>query len=178
MRILGIDPGTRALGYGVIDASGSAVVGVAWGTFEVGPIDHAERLRALHGEIVRVIEAHRPAELAIEMPVMGRNPQSALKLGRAQGAAMVAAARLDLPVTQYTPAEVKKAVVGNGQAAKEQVAYMVAAQLGVALDAGHDASDALAVAICHAHRVEVGAGGRFKDWESFVRGHPGRIRRL
>src|SRR5690606_34327020 len=104
--------------------------------------------------------------------------QSMLKLGRAQAAAMLAVLNHDIPVTQYTPSEVKKSVTGNGNAAKEQVWYMVRSILTIDEDeVGLDASDALAVALCHAHRLSHGATRKYKNWESFVKANPGRLGR-
>jgi crossover junction endodeoxyribonuclease RuvC len=99
-----------------------------------------------------------------------------LKLGRAQAALMLAAVHREVPVTQYTPAEVKKAVVGNGNAAKEQVAFMVRALLVLDEAPRSDAADALAAALCHSRRVQQGPTGKFKDWKSYVAAHPGRVR--
>lgn len=177
MIVLGIDPGTRHTGYGVVEIAGRKETALDYGTVDLSPdLDHTLRLQRIYEAVLAVIEAHRPDECAVEMPVYGQDAQAMLKLGRAQAAAMLAAAHRQIPVTQYTPKEVKKAVVGNGNAAKEQVWYMVAAQLGLTESRGLDASDALAVALCHAHRVEQGPTGKFKDWKSFVESNPGRVR--
>ena len=119
-----------------------------------------------------------PDECAVEMPVYGRNPQSMLKLGRAQAAAMLAVLNRQIPVTQYTPKEVKKSVTGNGNASKEQVGYMVRALLSIDEERklNLDASDALATALCHAHRLTHSTRTRgYKDWASFLRANPGRV---
>ncbi len=176
MIVLGIDPGTRHTGYGVVALDGRAETVRDYGVIDLGgDLDHALRLETIYERIVAVIDAHHPDECAVEMPVYGQNPQSMLKLGRAQAAVMLAAVHRQLPVTQYTPKEIKKAVVGNGNAAKEQVWFMLRAQLGLTESRGLDASDALAVALCHLHRVERGPAGTFKDWKGFVAANPGRV---
>ena len=177
MIILGIDPGTRHTGYGVVEVVRRSETALDYGVIDLPPkLDHALRLRRIYAAIEALIEQYHPDECAVEMPVYGQNAQSMLKLGRAQAAVMLAAANREVPVTQYTPKEVKKSVVGNGNAAKEQVWFMVRAQLALAEDRGLDASDALAVALCHAHRVEQGPTGKFKDWKSFVEANPGRLK--
>lgn len=185
MIILGIDPGTRHTGYSVVESLSRAERGVSgrretaldYGVLDLpADLEHPERLRRIYAEIERLIERYAPDECAVEMPVYGQNAQAMLKLGRAQAAVMLAAANHGVPVTQYTPKEVKKAVVGNGNAAKEQVWFMVRAQLGLTESRGLDASDALAVALCHAHRVEQGPTGKFKDWKGFVAANPGRVK--
>ena len=177
MIVLGIDPGTRHTGYGVLEVVGKRETVLAYGTVDPSAsLDLMVRLQRIGRAIEEVIAQHAPDELAIEMPFMGKNAQSMLKLGQVQGFVMKAALDHQIPVTQYAPREVKKAVVGNGNAAKEQVWYMIRAQLGVEEDKGLDASDALAVALCHARRVEQGPTGKFKDWKSFVAANPGRIK--
>ena len=176
MIILGIDPGTRHTGYGVLEVVGSRETVLAYGAVEPSPkLDLMVRLQRIGEAVEAIIKQHKPDELAIEMPFMGKNAQAMLKLGQVQGFVMKAALDQQIPVTQYAPREIKKAVVGNGNAAKEQVWYMLRAQLGLTEDKGLDASDALAVALCHAHRVETGPTGTFKDWKSFVASNPGRI---
>jgi crossover junction endodeoxyribonuclease RuvC len=175
--VLGIDPGTRHTGYGVVAVERRKETVLDYGVLDLPPkLDHTLRLQRIYEAVLGVIDAHHPDECAVEMPVYGQDAQAMLKLGRAQAAVMLAAAHREVPVTQYTPKEVKKAVVGNGNAAKEQVWYMVAAQLGLTEHRGLDASDALAVALCHAHRVEQGPTGKFKDWKSFVAANPSRVR--
>lgn len=185
MIVLGIDPGTRHTGYGVIECLSRAERGSAgkpetvldYGVVDLAAtLDHTLRIQRIRDAVVAVIEAHRPDECAVEMPVYGKDAQAMLKLGRAQAAVMLAAVDRQIPVTQYTPKEVKKSVTGNGNAAKEQVWFMVRSLLGLTEDRGLDASDALAVALCHAHRVEQGPTGKFKDWKSFVAANPGRVK--
>lgn len=175
--ILGVDPGTQHTGYGVIVVEGGrqrlvdvGVISPASGT------DHPKRLDAIYRGLIDVFDRSRPDQCAIEMPVYGQNAQAMLKLGRAQAAAMLAAMHRQVPVTEYTPAMVKKSVTGNGRASKEQVGFMIRTLLEIATIERHDATDALAVAICHAHRGEGRPGQRFKDWSSFVAANPGRVR--
>ena len=180
MIILGIDPGSRFTGYGVVEvARGKPERLIEYGALKLDTQDdHHLRLKHIYERITGVIERCLPDACAVEMPVYGRNPQSMLKLGRAQAAAMLAALNRGIPVTEYTPKEVKKAVTGVGQASKEQVAFMVRTLLGIEADAPKvtlDASDALAVAVCHAHRLAHGAARQHKNWADFVRSNPDRI---
>lgn len=177
MIILGVDPGTRVTGFGVVEVVGSKERIIELGVITpTGGAEHPQRLNEIYRELLVVIERTCPDECAVEMPVFAQNAQAMLKLGRAQAAAMLAAMHREVPVTQYTPKEVKKSVTGNGNAAKEQVSFMVCTLLKIAEIKQHDASDALAVALCHAHRLKSGPQGRFKDWKSFVAANPGRIR--
>jgi len=180
MVILGIDPGSRFTGYGVIDIDGRDEHIVEYGVLRLdGTDDHELRLKQIYDRLTKVINRVLPDECSIEMPVYGRNPQSMLKLGRAQAAAMLAVLNRQIPVTEYTPKQVKKSVTGNGNASKEQVWYMVRAMLTITDDdpkLGLDASDALAVALCHAHRQQPGAPKQqHSDWASFIRANPGRV---
>lgn len=177
MIVLGIDPGTRFTGFGVLEVEGSKERAVAFGVIEPGEdLSHPLRLDRIYKGLMEVFDAHQPDECAIEMPVFAGNAQAMLKLGRAQAVAMLAAMHREVPVTQYTPKEVKKSVTGNGNASKEQVAFMVRTLLQLAEIQRHDASDALATALCHAHRLHQGPTGSFKDWKSFVAANPGRVR--
>ncbi len=186
MIILGIDPGSNHTGYGVIAVDGPKERLVACGAIHLNASDdHGARLVQIHEAITALVDAHHPDEGAVEMPIFGHDPQSLLKLGRAQAAAMLAMLQKGVPVTQYTPAEVKKAVTGNGAAAKPRVAAMVAALLGDLPTTSADAADALAVALCHAgFRRHGGAKpaaaprskGRASDWDAFLRAHPERLK--
>ncbi len=150
-RILGIDPGSRITGYGVIDCDGRRSVLVASGCIRTGDGTLAERLRRIHDGICAIIDEFGPGEMAIEMVFMNRNADSALKLGQARGAALVAGAARGLPVHEFTPSQIKQAIAGRGGAEKAQVAHMVRVLLGLpALPAG-DEADALACALCHGH---------------------------
>src|SRR5215510_1518099 len=153
MRVLGIDTGSRITGYGVIEIDGADCAFVDSGVIRLNPEDAlALRLRAIHEKVVSVIEDLKPDEAAFESVFHSANVQSALKLGHARGVCIHAAAVSDVPVFEYSPAEVKIAVTGYGRAEKLQVQQMVRALLKLAdWSAPYDASDALAVAICHAH---------------------------
>jgi crossover junction endodeoxyribonuclease RuvC len=177
MIILGIDPGSRHTGYGVVEHEGGRQQIVEYGVLHLDVTDdHEVRLKRIYDRLTQVVDRCLPDECAIEMPIYGRNPQSMLKLGRAQAAAMLAVLNRQIPVTQYTPKEVKKSVTGNGNAAKEQVWFMIRNLLALEEDKGLDASDALAVALCHAHRQARGAAtNTFKDWSAFLRANPDRI---
>ena len=154
MRILGIDPGLRTLGWGVIEVDGPRLSHVANGLCKSEGAELAERLLSLYHQLTEVVAAHRPQAAAVEQTFVNRDGAGTLKLGQARGIAMLALAQAGLPVGEYAPNAVKKAVVGVGHAEKAQVAHMVRLQLpGVAL-AGPDATDALAVAICHAHHLQ------------------------
>lgn len=179
MRILGIDPGSQHTGYGLVEIEGGRERVLEHGTLHLDVNEeHQDRLKELYDRLSAVVEQTLPDECAVEMPVYGKNPQSMLKLGRAQAAAMLVALNRQIPVTQYTPAEIKKSVTGNGGASKEQVAYMVRAMLGIkaseVLDP--DASDALAVALCHAQRRAHGSTKQHKNWAAFLRDNPERLR--
>jgi crossover junction endodeoxyribonuclease RuvC len=155
MRILGLDPGLRATGWGLVVTGGARLSHVANGVIETGEGDDvARRLAMLFEALAAMIEAQRPDEAAVEETFVNVNPVSTLKLGLARGVVMLAPARAGLAVAEYATTAVKKSVVGVGHAAKPQVQMMVRRLLpGVEL-AGADAADALAVAICHAHHVE------------------------
>ena len=154
MRVVGFDPGLRRTGWGVIDAEGSRLVHVANGTVESdGELATAERLVQLHEGLAQVLQSYAPDEAAVEETLVNKNAQSTLKLGVARGVALLVPALAGLPVAQYLPMIVKKAVVGTGHAAKEQVNMMVARLLPGCTIASADSADALAVAICHAHHA-------------------------
>ena len=165
MRVLGIDTGSRITGYGVIETDGADCVFIGAGVIRVNPSDELSlRLRAIHESLVEIIQNLKPDEAAFESVFYSANAQSALKLGHARGVCIQAASASDLPVFEYSPAEVKCAVTGYGRAEKPQVQQMVRALLKlVDWSEPYDASDALAVAICHAHThrfKKAAAGGR------------------
>jgi crossover junction endodeoxyribonuclease RuvC len=152
VRILGIDPGLRVTGFGIIDKTGQALAYVTSGcirTSQAGSLP--ERLAVILGSLGEVIAAHRPVEVALEKVFVNVNPESTLALGQARGTAICAAVSARLPVSEYSALQVKQAVVGNGLAKKEQVQEMVKRLLRLAGAPGPDAADALACAICHAH---------------------------
>lgn len=175
MRILGIDPGSRATGYGVVDGTNETLV--TEGVLRLdGTDDHPDRLKQIYDQLTARIDEHEPDAFSIEMPVYGQNPQSMLKLGRAQAAAMMAGLNAELPVAQYTPKEIKKSVTGNGNASKKQVQFMIASILDMEAEAlAHDAADALATALCHNNRDAHGESASYTGWASFVDANPDRI---
>ncbi len=154
MRVIGLDPGLGSTGWGVIEAEGNHLRHVAAGVVDTAadqPL--AARLAALHDALAALLEVWRPDEAAVEETFVNRNPLSTLKLGQARGVVMLAPARLGIPVAEYQATAVKRAVVGQGHAAKQQVQAMVRMLLPGAAPGRADAADALAVAICHAHHA-------------------------
>lgn len=184
--ILGIDPGTTVMGFGVLLEEGPNVKLLDAGAIRFpADDDHTLKLRAIFRETLAIIERHHPDELAIEAQFFGKNVQSMLKLGRAQGVAIAAALQRDLAITEYAPKRVKRSITGNGNATKEQVAAMLLSVLRVReLPASTDATDALAVAVCHhfnrkstTRPEEKQASSRSSgDWGRFVRNNPARIK--
>ena len=155
MRMLGIDPGLRATGWGVIDVDGNRLIHVAHGVVKsdrTAPL--AVRLTQLHEGLCAVVEQYRPASAAVEETFVNKNPRSTLSLGQARGVALLAPALSGLEVSEYAANLIKKSVVGSGHADKRQVAAMVHRLLPGCLTTSSDAADALAVAICHAHHVQ------------------------
>ncbi len=191
LRILGVDPGTLVTGYGVIDVVGSKGTLVDAGVIRTAPaMSMPLRLRTIHLGLMEVIERLAPDEFAIESAFYSKNVQSTLKLGHARGVSILAAALREVPTSEYAPREIKQSVVGNGNATKEQVAYMVRSMLAGGRSkrggAAHveiddlplDASDALGVALCHMIRISSGRptqSGRKQSWEEFVRKNPERV---
>ena len=151
MRIIGIDPGLRNLGWGVIEVTGNRLSHLGNGVCRSEGADLAQRLLSLHVQLSEVVAAFRPAAAAVEQTFVNKDGAGTLKLGQARGIAMLVPAQAGIPVGEYAPNTVKKTVVGVGHAAKGQIAHMVAMQLPGVQIAGPDAADALAIAICHAH---------------------------
>lgn len=181
--ILGIDPGTTVMGFGVLRVEGRTVKLLEAGAIRFPPLeDHTLKLRAIFSHTISIIERHHPDELAIEAQFFGKNVQSMLKLGRAQGVAIAAALHRDLSVVEYAPKRVKQSITGNGNASKEQVASMLAGILGAAdLPSSTDATDAVAVALCHHYATDNPSAGLQKkrggkDWSAFLRNNPDRVR--
>jgi len=151
IRILGVDPGLRVTGFGLIERAGHRLVYVTSGVIRTPAAELPERLKAILDSLSEVISEHRPAQVAVEKVFVNVNPHSTLLLGQARGAAICAAVARGLPVSEYTALQVKQAVVGNGHAAKEQVQAMVRRLLQLPGAPSADSADALACAICHAH---------------------------
>jgi crossover junction endodeoxyribonuclease RuvC len=156
LRILGIDPGLRVTGFGVIEQSGNKLRYITSGCVRSGTGELAARLKVILDGLAEVIAANRPQQVAIEKVFVNVNPQSTLLLGQARGSAICAAVIAGLPVAEYTALQVKQAVVGKGHAKKEQVQHMVKRLLALPGDPSPDAADALACAICHAHGGKLG----------------------
>jgi crossover junction endodeoxyribonuclease RuvC len=154
VRILGIDPGSRITGYGIIDFHRNHARHVASGCIHVRGSDLSARLRAIFDGITAIVEAEGPMALAVEQVFFHRNAASALKLGQARGAALMAGVTRGLPLYEYSPNQVKQAVTGRGHAPKDQVQHMIRMLLGLRELPPSDAADALAVAICHGHTSE------------------------
>ena len=159
LRILGLDPGSRITGYGVVDVGRQGVRYVASGCIRAGNGAMAGRLLEIHRHVTELVDAYVPAEIAIERVFMHRNPDSALKLGQARGAALCGACHGGAPVFEYAPRAVKQTVTGTGGAEKAQVMHMIKALLSLQGRLSADAADALAIAICHAQHRN-GAHGR------------------
>lgn len=180
--IVGIDPGTTIMGYGVIRCRGKNQVElVEMGALHLSKVkDHALKLKRIYDRVKALIETHAPDDLAVEAPFFGQNVQSMLKLGRAQGVALAAALAHEVPVAEYAPRRVKQAVTGSGAASKEQVAGMVQRVLSIPasdMPKEMDATDGLAVALCHHYqlakpKMQRGAGG----WKAFLADNPDRVR--
>lgn len=150
VRVLGIDPGSQITGFGVVELVGALTRPIAWGGIRTKG-EHSDRLKQIFAAMGELVAEHRPDEIAIERVFVHRNVASALKLGQARAAALCATFARDLPIHEYAPREVKKAVAGNGAADKGQVEQMVKVLLGLRGLLEADAADALAIAICHSH---------------------------
>ncbi len=151
VRILGIDPGSIATGFGVVDVCGGRTVAVGWGTVRTEG-DHSARLKTIFERLGRIVEEYAPREVAVERVFMHRNADSALKLGQARAAALCATFAADIPIYEYSARHIKKSVAGFGGAEKAQVGHMVKMILAIREDLQADAADALAAALCHAHQ--------------------------
>ncbi|HLQ24521.1 MAG TPA: crossover junction endodeoxyribonuclease RuvC [Acidiferrobacterales bacterium] len=154
MRVLGIDPGSRITGFGVVSVHEGSPQYVASGCLRVPMGTLSERLKVIYDGVIEIIATYQPDELAIEKVFLARNADSALKLGQARGAAICAGVNHRLPVTEYTALQIKQAVVGKGHARKEQVQHMVQVLLHLSGAPQADAADALACALCHAHHLQ------------------------
>jgi len=151
VRILGIDPGSRYTGVGIVDSVDRHITSVHYQAINCGNGDFPQRLKTIYSELSELIRQYQPQEIAVETVFMAKNAQAALKLGQARGAAICAAVSQDIPVHEYAPKAIKQAVVGKGGADKTQVQYMVGLLLNIKGKIQADAADALAVAICHAN---------------------------
>lgn len=179
--IIGIDPGTNVMGYGILGIDGKKPAMIAMGVIKLSRFDsHYLRLRHIHQRVASLISSYLPDEMAIEAPFFGKNVQSMLKLGRAQGVAMSAALERDIPIAEYEPRKIKMAITGNGAASKEQVQEMLRRILNIDADLlmpQLDATDALGAALCHFYETSrpTAAAGP-KSWKEFIARNPGRIK--
>ncbi len=182
--IIGIDPGTNVMGYGVLGVKGRKPSMIAMGVIELHRTDsHYLRLRHIFERVLGLVESFLPDEMAIETPFFGKNVQSMLKLGRAQGVAMAAALSRDIPITEYEPRKIKQAITGSGAASKEQVREMLRRQLTIASEnllPQFDATDALGAALCHFYESQRPATSlkSCKSWKEFVAKNPDKIKGL
>ncbi|MEM6643388.1 MAG: crossover junction endodeoxyribonuclease RuvC [Bacteroidota bacterium] len=177
--ILGIDPGTNVMGYGLILCQRSKISIIQFGVIHLSKYqNHELKLKKIYGRVTELINEYLPDEVALEAPFYGKNVQSMLKLGRAQGVAMAAALNKEIPIHEYAPKRVKQSVTGNGNASKEQVAAMIQQLLKLKeVPKLLDATDALAVALCHHFTSKLGLSpGKKGGWKSFITDNPGRIK--
>lgn len=178
--IIGIDPGTNVMGYGILGVKGSKPAMIAMGVIKLNKFDsHYLRLGHIFNRVTGIIEQYLPDEMAIEAPFFGKNVQSMLKLGRAQGVAMAAAISRDISITEYEPRKIKMAITGNGAAAKEQVQDVLRRILNIPAEnllPELDATDALGAALCHFYesgKPEIARGPR--SWKEFIAKNPDRV---
>jgi len=181
-KILGVDPGTNILGYAILEVSGKQVKIITFGVIKLFKEENqAQKLKEIFLQVQEIIESYLPKYLAIEAPFYGKNVQSMLKLGRAQGVAIAAGITMGLEVNEYSPKLIKKSVTGNGNASKEQVSAMLESILKVKIQSEyHDATDALATAYCHYNQHGFGTGTKEKlagGWKSFLQQNPERIKK-
>jgi len=178
--IIGIDPGTAIMGYGVILEKGSKIELISMGVVKMGHLDdHFLKLQRIFEKTIGLIDEYKPDALAIEAPFYSKNVQVLLKLGRAQGIAMAAALSRNIPVTEYAPRKIKQSITGNGNAGKEQVAAMLQRLLNFKETPEFlDATDGLAIAVCHSfQRVSTaGAGKSYSGWEAFAQDNKKRVK--
>lgn len=179
--IIGIDPGTNVMGYGVLGVDKKKLTLIAMGVIKLNKFDdHYLRLRRIFERVTGLITQYLPDEMAVEAPFFGKNVQSMLKLGRAQGVAMAAALNRDIPIAEYEPRKIKLSITGNGAASKEQVAEMLRRTLSIPKDEMPeflDATDALAAAVCHYYEsskplVEKGC----RSWKEFIAKNPDKVK--
>ena len=178
--ILGIDPGTTIMGFGLIKVKNKKMQFIQMNELDLKKYsDHYLKLKLIFERTIELIDTHNPDEIAIEAPFFGKNVQSMLKLGRAQGVAMAAGLSREIPITEYLPKKIKMAITGNGNASKEQVAKMLQSLLDLkTLPKNLDATDGLAAAVCHFYnsgRVQIGKS--YTGWSAFVKQNEGRIKK-
>ena len=178
--ILGIDPGTTIMGYGLIKVVGKEANLIVLGVIELKKYaDHYTKLKRIFDRVTSLIDQYHPDEMAIEAPFFGKNVQSMLKLGRAQGVAISAALSRSIPIFEYAPRKIKMAITGHGNASKEQVAILLKNLLKINdLPSDLDATDGLAAAMCHFYQTNVPTTAKtFNSWKDFINKNPGRIKK-
>lgn len=178
--ILGIDPGTNLMGYGILRVMGNKPELVHMGVLDIRKVsDTYMKLKAVYDKVIELVDTYLPDEFAIESQFFGKNVQSMLKLGRAQGVAIAAALQRDLPIAEYAPLKIKMSITGNGAASKEQVASMLQRQLGIpdeAMEKHLDATDALGVALCHFFQINrVVPEKHFNSWKDYAAKNEKRV---
>lgn len=177
--ILGIDPGTTIMGYGLILINGKKMDLINMGVLHLSKLkSHELKLKNIFERTLRMIDEYKPDELAVEAPFFGKNVQSMLKLGRAQGVAMAAGLYRNIPIFEYTPKKIKKAITGNGNASKEQVAAMLKSLLSIKEIPKHlDATDGLAAAVCHHFQRNTSVKGKsYTGWKAFIKDNPQKLK--
>ena len=176
--ILGIDPGTNIMGYGLVIAEEKKISLLDFGEINMSKIkDHSLKLDKVYKSVIDIIDTHKPDEIAIEAPFFGKNVQSMLKLGRAQGVAMAAGLSRQIPVTEYSPKKIKMAITGNGNASKEQVAKMLQNLFSIKeLPKNLDSTDGLAAAVCHFYNNEsISTDKKYSGWSSYIKNNQKKI---
>lgn len=177
--ILGIDPGTNIMGYGLIHNKGNKIELISLGVIKLDKLsDHGLKLKKIFDRTSALIKEYNPDELAIEAPFFGKNVQSMLKLGRAQGVAMAAGLNLDVPIFEYSPRKIKQSITGSGSASKEQVAAMLTTLLAIKDPPKYmDATDGLAVAVCHYFQRKPSQDGEhYNSWKGFIAKNPDKLK--
>ncbi len=176
MRILGVDPGTIFTGYGIIDFGNNELQYVSAGVIKISVTkEMSPRLETIYNELNKLIKQFKPDEFALETAFYGKNVQSALKIGYARGVSMLVAIHNDLAIKEYSPREIKKSVVGNGASSKDQVQFMIKKLLAIRkTKMKFDESDALAVAVCHAFKMN-SFSKKSKNWKEFITENPDRV---
>lgn len=178
--IIGIDPGTNVMGYGILGINGKNPSVIAMGVVKLSKFEsHYLRLKRIYDRVLDLCSQYLPDELAIEAPFFGKNVQSMLKLGRAQGVAMAAALARDIPITEYEPRKIKMAITGNGGSSKEQVQEMLRRILNIPREnllPELDATDALAAALCHFYESGKPVVAKASSWKDFIAKHPEKVK--
>ncbi|MFT4600875.1 MAG: crossover junction endodeoxyribonuclease RuvC [Arenicella sp.] len=179
--ILGIDPGTTIMGYGLIHVKGTEIRLINYGIIQLSKLKtHPDKLKKIFERVDEIIKEYKPDEMAIEAPFFGKNVQSMLKLGRAQGVAIAAALNRNLPFEEYSPKKIKQSITGSGNSSKEQVAHMLMRLLDIKeMPKYLDATDGLAAALCHHFQGGVGEHNKSKSgsWKAFMSDNPNRVKK-